>query len=86
MEWADTDTLRYEPDEDYVDPQSPVGSVHSFETGPAAEPSPMRKQSAMTMQNVLGFKPPQDQKHSELTRTRKSKSRKNALRSMGAGG
>lgn len=89
VEWADNETLRYDPDEDvFNEPQSPgVGSVHSneFETGPATDPHVARKPSVT--QNVLGFKAPQDQKGAmELTRARKSKSRKNALRSMGAGG
>lgn len=91
VEWADTETLRYDPDEDvFNEPQSPgVGSMHSneFETGPATDPNPMRKPSTVSVQNVLGFKAPSDKKGTaELTRARKSKSRKNALRSMGAGG
>ena len=82
VEWADTETLRYNPDGD--EPQSPgVVSMHSNE-GPATDPNLVRKPSTA---NVLGFRTPGGLKGStELTRVRKSKSRKKALRSLGAGG
>ena len=89
VEWADTETMRYDPDEDaFNEPQSPgVGSMRSFEKGPASAADPNLARKTSTTQNVLGFKAPSGQKWStELTRARKSKSRKNALRSMGAGG
>jgi len=71
--------------EGYNDSLSPgTGSMQEFETSPPAQEEYLtRKESA---RNVLGFKPPQDCKPTKLTRARKSKSRKTALRSMGADG
>jgi len=86
VEYADNNTQKYMPSspmqEGYDDPISPgTGSTQEFEKGPAQEEIFMRKKST---RNVLGFKPPRDLMSSELTRTRRSKSRKAALRSMGA--
>jgi len=88
IEYVDNDTQKYMPpspmQEGYDGPLSPgSGSVLGFETRPVQEEDLRRTQSVRT---VLGFKPPQDLKRSELTRARKSKGRKTALRSMGAGG
>jgi hypothetical protein len=71
--------------EGYHVPSSPgAGSMQDFDASPAAqEEKLMRKQG---VRNVLGFKPPRDLKPSEITRARKSKGRKTALRSMGADG
>jgi hypothetical protein len=58
-----------------------AGSMQELYTPPPQEEYLTRKESPC---NILGFKPPQDRK--ELTRARKSKSQKTALRSIGAGG
>jgi hypothetical protein len=84
VDYADYDTQKYIPSPMRDEPLSPgAESMQELRTPPAQEEYLTRKESA---RNVLGFKPPQDRTPSELTRARKSRSRKTALRSMGAGG
>lgn len=68
-----------------VDAQSPSpsNSPREFDLGAEVEVIVERKAS---MRNVLGFTPPNELKPSELTRARGSRSRKTALRTMGAAG
>ena len=85
VEYADSDTQKYMPSspvtESYDGPLSPgAESMQEFETSPGQDENLTPRQS---MGNVLGFKPPRDL---HLSRTRKSKSRKAVLRSMGAAG
>jgi hypothetical protein len=79
VEYADYDTQKYIPSSPMGDEPLSSGSMQELETPIARE---TRKERGG---NVLGFKPPQDRMPSELTRARKSKSRKTALRSIGAG-
>ena len=88
VEFADNNTQKFTPSsplQEGYDPISPgAGSMQEFETGPAEQEEILMRKHGV--RNVLGFKPPRDLKPSELTRARKSKGRKTALRSMGADG
>ncbi|KZP13069.1 hypothetical protein FIBSPDRAFT_869683 [Athelia psychrophila] len=89
--WAFVDPDTHEvPDSPGYDAQSPSGEYIPDLGLDAAQQAQAEADAAAdrkaAMRNVLGFTPPEDRTGTQITRARKSRSRKTALRSMGADG